>query len=291
MSMNEFQKYDPLWSYFSMKGYSSSLLKDFSIIDEETHSLFVQLLCQNRKIRPALQTVDMYIDEFDTRAYQLLRQENCFTLLKKMALPLQMRHWELNVSDAQYSEMSLEQAGANFSHKNFGADFEFRWNTYFSFAQRTIQDLKIPYPKQLKAMFCELEEDEVENQKKAQILETEFKKAVQGIGEYLFQKELIWYAKEEKLSNLYLRFSRLFNVSEGVLTNEELLAHELQALDVMDKAIIWTQTNNQKAKHNAFDVVYDARQTLTRTYAGLKKIAHWENSINQKKDDNSHEKD
>lgn len=294
MSMNDFQKYDPIWSYFSINGYSSCLLKDFDIVDEETHDLFVQLLCQNRKIHPALKSAPMYVDEFDTRAYHLLEQDDLFQLLEKMALPLQMRHFELKISDAKYSSLNLQKASENFRNKNFALDTELRWKTYFSLIMGTVQDLKIPYAKELKEIFPDLQQAEVENNRKAQVLEAGLKDSLNGIGEYFFQKELIWYAKEENSSNLYLRFSRLFNVSDVALTQEQLLEQELKALDVADRAIVWTQTNNTKAKTNAFDAAYEARQALIKSNADVKRVASHDaikkSVLSNKEGRDSHEK-
>lgn len=147
MSVNDFQKYDPIWSYFSINGYNSCLLKDFGIVEDETHDLFVQLLCQNRKIHPASKSAQMYVDEFDTRAYHLLEQDDALKLLEKMALPLQMKHFELNVSEAQYPSISLLQARENFQNKNFASDIELRWKTYFPLVIGTIQSFRMPYSK------------------------------------------------------------------------------------------------------------------------------------------------
>ena len=293
MSMSDFQKYDPVWSYFSVDGYNSCLLKDFNIVDEETHDLFVQLLCQNRKISPPTKNTTMYVKEFDTRAYHLLQQDDFFRLLKEMALPLEMKHWQLNVAQTQYPAISLRQFIQNFSDENFKSDLSLRWKTYFSFVVGSIQDLKIPHPKQLREFFPNIEKIEQDNLQKAEVLENGLKDSLDSVGEYFFQKELIWYAKEDKLSNIYLRFSRLFDVTDKNLTSDEMLERELKALDIVDRAIVLTQTNDTKSKQKAFDIAYDVRKMLK--FAQLKKVSKQkgvqDEFFNLYNNGDSHEKD
>lgn len=118
MSSNEFKKYNPFWRYFDLDCYDSTLLRDFGFIDDEKHELFSKVICQERDISPPLKSVKMYVDEFDTKVYRLLEQDDCFNLLKKITLPLQMKHWELAVSQDYYpTPVSLEEAIDNFKSK------------------------------------------------------------------------------------------------------------------------------------------------------------------------------
>ena len=295
MSLQEFQKYDPVWGYFSITGYDSRLLKDFSIVDEKTYDLFVELLCQNRKIYPPLRHVQMYISEFSDRSYRLLERDNCFRLLEKMALPLQMKHWLLGVSKTKYPSVSLKQMNETFRSDVFKTDVQLRWDAYFSFLLGTIQDLNLPYIKGLKKAFPELHKDELSSRKKAKFLENSFKTAIFGISDYLYQKETIWYIKDKKSANIYLRFSSLFRDVSDVLTQEQMIERELDVLNLVDRAVVWTKTNNDTQKNAAFDAVYDVRQMLFASRACLEKIttnnASQKGIIEYRKGLDSHEKD
>ena len=85
---------------------------------------------------------------------------------------------------------------------------------------------------------------------------------MKGLPEYFIQKEATWYADEEKLSSLWLRFSLLFDVAEKTPEKVHVLQQELKVLDVVERAIVWQQTNDIKNKVKAFDAVFDAREKV-----------------------------
>ena len=294
MSANDFQKYDPIWSYFQINGYDSSLLKDFGVVDEETHDLFVQLLCKNRKISPPLKMAKMKIGEFESKSYQLLRQDDLFALLKKMAFPLRIRRWELYGEEASNSSVSLHQTADILQSEEFKSDDLLRWQTYFDFVIDSIWDLKTPYIDQLKKTYPCFEKFEEENFQKASRLESGLRGVIAGIGEHIYQKETIWYAKDEPLSSIYSRFSRVFDASKGILTQEELQQRELNALDLFGRAVVWTDTNEKKSQLSVFDAIYDIREMILAheikpNLISYKKIQ--QNIANKNKERGSNERD
>jgi hypothetical protein len=262
-NQHNFKRLAPIWGYFSGDGYDSRILKDFNLIDDKQYQLFVRLLCQNKDIWPSHSNIKMEIEHFDKHSYQLLGEDRLFELLKKMAVPLQMKHWELKVpSENNVQNLTPRQLHSSCHQEDFKNDVFFRWKTYFSFVKTTIQDLEnasflsVKSKKEIEIL------PDRENQKKALFLQEGLKKSLDGVPEYLVEREACWCAKEQPLINLFLHLSRVFDISEKRLTLEEFLSRELKMLDLVDRSVIWSISNDKNGKVAMFDYIPLIRQDV-----------------------------
>ena len=160
---------------------------------------------------------------------------------------------------------------------------------------QTINDLKTCFDAEFDMPeLAKARQVEKQNLLRAEVLETEFKQLLSGVPEYMWEKEVIWSASDPKVTPLFLKFSTVFDFSRGALTELELLQAEENMLNVVEKAIVFCETNDIQGKEMAFSNILDAKEQIQglKDEMKLKHLKHHSDQIWQERQKGiSHEKE
>ena len=272
--MEEFQKYSPVWKYFSGSSYDMELLKDFGFISSEQYKWFCLFVCRNKNIDSVKENFRMSLPDFKRREFFLLDKPSLFDLLEKMILPLQMKRFQLDLGlDKGFynAPISCRNLAEFFKSDTFSKDSYARWNYYFTMVAQTINDLRTCFDSKFDIPeFENVQKTEKQNLIHAAMLEMEFKKALSAVPEYIWEKDVIWSASDNQVVPLFLRFSSLFDFSSERLSEMAFLQTEERMLNVVEKAIIFCETNDIQGKEKAFTNISDAKEQIQKLNAEMK---------------------
>ncbi|MBE6450313.1 MAG: hypothetical protein E7013_06540 [Alphaproteobacteria bacterium] len=282
--MQEFQKQSHLWNYVSGSSYNMDLLKDFGFLDAEQYKWFCLFVCRNKNIAPVKENLKMSLSDFKRREFFLLNQPSLFDLLERMLLPLQIKKFQLglDLEDGFYNNrITCRKLSDFFKSDTFSNDCCVRWNYYFKMVAQTINDLRTCFALEFDMPeFKKAREQEKKNLVHATMLEKEFKQALSGVPEYIWENDVIWSASDNQVVPLFLKFSSLFDFSDEKLSEMVALQSEENMLKVVEKAIILCETNDLKGKENAFSDILTAQEKVAELKGQLK-LKHLHHHLNQ----------